>query len=231
MKSITTLFVFVSSFLVYSNVETSETREVGSFDEIKISGNFEVELYNGKEGKLELTGSADQLEKIITEVENNRLKIRFKKGRYLKKWWKLSKVYVKIPVEEINSCGFSGSGVLKSRDVLHSDQLNLNVSGSAKAYYQIQTNKLNSSVSGSGMIQFTGKAKQSALNVSGSASINAKELNTEKTQAKVSGSGRITILSSEELDASISGSGRIRYSGNPKRISSKVSGSGQISTF
>ena len=87
MKSITTLFVFVSSFLVYSNVETSETREVGSFDEIKISGNFEVELYNGKEGKLELTGSADQLEKIITEVENNRLKIRFKKGRYLKKWW------------------------------------------------------------------------------------------------------------------------------------------------
>lgn len=230
MKSITTLFVLVSSFLVYYNVETSETREVGSFDGIEISGNFEVELYNGKEGKLELTGSADQLENIITEVENNRLKIRIKKGRYLK-WWKLSKVYVKIPVEEISSCGFSGSGVLKSLDVLRSDHLNLNVSGSAKAYYQIQTNKLNSSISGSGMIQFTGKAKQSALNVSGSASINAKELNTEKTQAKVSGSGRITILSSEELDASISGSGRIRYSGNPQRISSKVSGSGQISTF
>lgn len=230
MKSITTLFVLVSSFLVYYNAETSETREVGSFDGIEISGNFEVELYNGKEGKLELTGSADQLENIITEVENNRLKIRIKKGRYLK-WWKLSKVYVKIPVEEISSCGFSGSGVLKSLDVLRSDHLNLNVSGSAKAYYQIQTNKLNSSISGSGMIQFTGKAKQSALNVSGSASINAKELNTEKTQAKVSGSGRITILSSEELDASISGSGRIRYSGNPQRISSKVAGSGQISTF
>lgn len=84
MKSITTLFVLVSSFLVYYNVETSETREVGSFDGIEISGNFEVELYNGKEGKLELTGSDDQLENIITEVENNRLKIRIKKGRYLK---------------------------------------------------------------------------------------------------------------------------------------------------
>ena len=41
MKSITTLFVLVSSFLVYYNVETSETREVGSFDGIEISGNFE----------------------------------------------------------------------------------------------------------------------------------------------------------------------------------------------
>ena len=85
--------------------------------------------------------------------------------------------------------------------MLRSDQLNLNVSGSAKAYYQIQTTKLNSNISGSGMIQFTGKAKQSALKVSGSASINAKELNTEKTKAQVSGSGRITVLSSEELNA------------------------------
>ena len=177
-----------------------------------------------------MIGAADQLENIITEEENNRLKIRIKKGRYFK-WWKLSKVYIKIPVEQINYCGFSGSGVLKSRDVLRSNQLNLNVSGSAKAYYQIQTNKLNSNISGSGMIQFIGKAKQSTLKVSGSASINAKELNTEKTKAQVSGSGRITVLSSEELNASISGSGRIRYPGNPQRISSKVYGSGQISTL
>lgn len=230
MKSITTLTLAITSFLIYLNVDSSETREVGSFDGIEISGNFEVELYKGQEGQIELTGAADQLENIITEVENNQLKIRVKKGRYLK-WWKLSKVYIKIPVEEINSCGFSGSGMIKSRDLLSAEFLNLNLSGSAKAYYQIQTDKLNSSISGSGMIQLTGSAKQSSLNVSGSGSIDAKALNTIQTSAQISGSGRITVLSSEELDASISGSGRIRYSGNPQRISSKVSGSGEISTF
>ena len=81
------------------------------------------------------------------------------------------------------------------------------------------------------MIQLRGNAKQSSLNVSGSGSINAKALNTVQTSAQISGSGRITVLSLEELDASISGSGRIRYSGNPQLISSKVSGSGEISTF
>ena len=230
MKSITTLTLALTSFLLYLNTETIETREVGSFDGIEISGSFEVELYQGLEGQIELTGAADQLQNIITVVENKQLKIRVKKGRYLK-WWKPSKVFIKIPIEEINSCGFSGSGLLKSRDVLRADFLDLNLSGSAKAYYQIQTDKLNSSISGSGMIQLRGNAKQSSLNVSGSGSINAKALNTVQTSAQISDSGRITVLSLEELDASISGSGRIRYSGNPQLISSKVSGSGEISTF
>ena len=51
------------------------------------------------------------------------------------------------------------------------------------------------------------------------------------TAVRVAGSGDADVNVTNKLDASVSGSGDVRYTGNPKSISSSKSGSGDIDRF
>ena len=50
-------------------------RSVGEYDGIGVSGWFDVELVDGKEGRLTLKGEENLLEHIVTEVKNRKLSI------------------------------------------------------------------------------------------------------------------------------------------------------------
>ncbi|MBL7865665.1 MAG: DUF2807 domain-containing protein [Cyclobacteriaceae bacterium] len=83
-------------------------------------------------------------------------------------------------------------------------------------------------VSGSGKISASGTAKEVKAGISGSGRVYAASLATDKCNVRISGSGDVEINVKEDLDATISGSGSITYSGDPKRINSHSSGSGQV---
>ena len=65
--------------------EITENRIIGEFDEIHITGNFDVKLISGKEGKITLEGPEDLINEIRTEVQSGgRLVIRPKLSRMYK---------------------------------------------------------------------------------------------------------------------------------------------------
>ena len=47
----------------------TETRNVGSYDGVALSGWFDVELVSGSEGQITVKGEENLLEHVITEVE------------------------------------------------------------------------------------------------------------------------------------------------------------------
>ncbi|MDG1774786.1 MAG: DUF2807 domain-containing protein, partial [Flavobacteriaceae bacterium] len=47
----------------------------------------------------------------------------------------------------------------------------------------------------------------------------------------VSGSADVTLTVKGTLNAKVSGSGDIQYKGNPKKVASKVSGSGDVTGY
>ncbi len=59
-------------------------RSVGDYDEIAVSGWFDVDLVSGNEGELTLEGESNLLEYIVTEVKSGKLVIKVKKGYNLK---------------------------------------------------------------------------------------------------------------------------------------------------
>ncbi len=83
-------------------------------------------------------------------------------------------------------------------------------------------------ISGSGKIVASGSAREVRAGISGSGKVLAGDLSTEKCVVRISGSGDVEINVKEELDATISGSGNITYSGDPKRVNSHASGSGNV---
>lgn len=206
----------------------SEKRNVGNFDEIAISGSFDVFLVQGNEGEMNIKIEDNLLPFLITEVENGKLLIKWKSGTNIN----TSKgIEITVYFEDFNGLALSGSGDVVGKDVIKSETFDVAVSGSGDMELEFEVVKLNAAVSGSGDMDLKGDAKNFEAAVSGSGDIDGVNLKTEKSTLRVSGSGGITISVLHELNAKVSGSGTIRYKGSPEMEDVKVSGSGDVRTY
>jgi len=203
-------------------------RSVGNYDEVAMAGWFDVELVSGTEGEITLKGESNLLEYIITEVKNGKLVIKTEKGVNLKPSdWK-SGIYVTVPVESVHGVSLSGSGDLVGKTTLKADHFSTAMSGSGDVTLTIEADEVDAALSGSGDINLSGRATDFTVSVSGSGDIRAYELEADFVTATVSGSADIKVTANESIDARVSGSGDIQYRGNPNKIKSKASGSGDI---
>ncbi|SNQ41974.1 head GIN domain-containing protein [Cellulophaga lytica] len=206
----------------------TDSRNVGDYEVISVSGFFDVELVDGKEGKITLHGDENIISHIKTEVKNGKLVIKAEKGMNLSPS-RNSKLLVTVPVEHINEASLSGSGDIIGKTTLVSNTFETSISGSGDINLKVKTKELKASMSGSGDINLSGSATDFTVRVSGSGDISAYDLEADYVKALVSGSADIKVTAKETIDARVSGSGDIKYRGNPKKIESKTSGSGGVS--
>lgn len=204
-------------------------RNTGDYDGVSVSGWFDVDLVDGSEGIVTLEGEENLLEYIITEVKNGKLVIKTEKGVNLKTSnWK-SGIRITVPVESLSSVSMSGSGDIVGKTKIKSGDFSTAMSGSGDITLDIETNSLTASMSGSGDITLSGTTTDFEATISGSGDINAFDLEADYVNATVSGSADIQVTANKSIKARVSGSGDISYRGNPEKIDTKTSGSGDIS--
>lgn len=212
------------------NVVTIE-RSVGDYDAIAVSGWFDVDLVSGTEGELTLRGEENLLAYIKTEIKDGKLTIKVKNGVNLKpsSWGRNGGIYITVPVENINEVTLSGSGDVVGRKTIETDNFKTNISGSGDISLSVEAKTVKATMSGSGDINLDGRTSDLDVQVSGSGDIKAYELEADYVTAQVSGSADIKVTANKMLKARVSGSGDISYRGNPEKIDTKTSGSGDIS--
>jgi Putative auto-transporter adhesin, head GIN domain len=224
------------------------TRDAKDFKNINLMASANVFVTQGTAFKVEVETQKNIDEILETVVEEGVLKIKFKKGTWNINVEKLN-IYVEMPTVEtllISGSGdlvvetaltgdkmtlqISGSGNIKSDKTLTAKSLDVIVSGSGDIDVEaIATGELHTRISGSGGLTLAGTSDKAAYTVSGSGDINAKKLISKAVEAHISGSGNISCHANESLDAHASGSGDITYSGNATAVTTKASGSGDIS--
>ena len=210
------------------NVVTIE-RSVGDYDGIGVSGWFDVELVDGSEGELTIKGEDNLLEHIVTEVKNGKLSIKVEKGYNLKPSSWDGGIVITVPVEDINSIALSGSGDIVGKTTLKANNFKTAMSGSGDITLDVDVSSISASMSGSGDITLSGNAGDFDATISGSGDIKAYDLDADNVDATVSGSADIKVTAKKVLKARVSGSGDISYRGNPEKVDTKTSGSGDIS--
>ncbi len=204
-------------------------RNTGDYDGVAVSGWFDVDLVSGNEGEITLKGEENLLEYIITEVKDGKLVIKTEKGVNLKSSnWK-SGIHITIPVESISHVAMSGSGDIVGKTKIKADKFSTAMSGSGDITLDIDSNLISASMSGSGDISLSGKTTDFEATISGSGDIEAYDLEADNVDATVSGSADIQVTANKSLKARVSGSGDISYKGNPEKVNTKTSGSGDIS--
>lgn len=235
LKSAAILFIFTLSVggvyaqKIKGNGKTiNKTRNVGSFDGVGVSGSFDVILVAGDEGKLDITVEENLEQYLITEVKGGDLKIKWKSGTNIRT---SSKTVITVHFKNINSLAMSGSGDIVGKDKIKGNSLDVAVAGSGDITVEMNVERLETAISGSGDIKLSGSATDFEAAVSGSGDVDASDLQTEKAELKISGSGSIGVSVEKEIVARVSGSGNIKYKGKPRIEDIKVSGSGKVTTY
>ncbi len=203
----------------------TETRKISDFNKVTVTGSFHVHIFHGKTGDIKIETDENIMPLIETYTKGDELVIRFKKKTNIRKTTKLN---VSLPVSKLSKIKITGSGYVKSNETFEQNKIYLTVTGSGDIALKFKLNELYALVTGSGRISLKGKTNEANYRVTGSGDIDAKQINSSSVEAKVTGSGDISAHANREIIAKVTGSGDIYYYGNPKRIKTKVLGSGSI---
>lgn len=231
LLTIATLLFFVATSTISMAFSSSdvkkENRKVADFDQISMSIPADLYLTQGSKNDVVIEADEDILAKIETEVDGDKLIIRFERW-YNYRGTKSIKVYVTM--KDIRKLVLAGSGDIISKSPIKAEKLGLVISGSGSILLDdLKVTNLYSVISGSGDIRVEGKNVGGELEatVTGSGDIYTDGLEFKKADLTITGSGSIKAAVIDELDANITGSGRISYIGDPL-IDANITGSGKI---
>ncbi len=206
------------------NVVT-ETRTTDEYDGIKCAGSMDFVLLSGDEGKIILEGDSNLLQYITTEVKDDNLIIKVKKGINMS--YKNNAIKITIPFEDIDVVSLAGSGDLFSNDTIITDKLSVSLAGSGDVKLDIKTDFVKGAIAGSGDLTLEGNTNKLEAKVAGSGDFHGFGLEANETDVSVAGSGDAEVVCNKVLKARVAGSGDIVYKGNPEK-DTKVAGSGSI---
>lgn len=223
------LFAFVLSGSVVFAQKT-ENRDVRDFESISLSIHAKVYVTQDNYTSVKIKGDADDLEEIITIVEDGTLKIKRKKN---KRWgWNNSfkSIEVYVTSATIKNLKISGSGNIAAKSSIKTDNAIYAISGSGNIFIDdLSAETIECHISGSGDVNLKGDGlRQLEIHISGSGDVDAGYLKSENVSVHVSGSGDCKVYATKKLNARVAGSGDIYYRGKPDSVDSKSAGSGHI---
>lgn len=210
------------------NYVTKEMR-MSDFSKLSITGSPNVTFVQ-KSGKprVEVYTSDNLIDLLEIVVENNTLKIGWKKGYNIS----YDKLNITVTAKELNSITIAGSGDLLLKNGLNTESLNLSIAGSGDIEgSNLQCSYLKSSVAGSGTVKLGEvKCKTLSLSIAGSGDMVMNGISTTDVKAHVSGSGTLRLSgTAEKAKFSVAGSGDIFADElKSKRVEGSISGSGDI---
>lgn len=186
-----------------SGVDTTEVRTVADFKSIEVNGSTDVDVRVGEATTVAVSGDANLVKQLETEVVGDRLVIGLKPGKYRSA--KSLKVTITTPA-------LAGVAVNGSADV--------QISG-------LTGGPLETRISGSGDISARGEIDALTASIAGSGDLKLSKLCAREASVQISGSGDAAIHAVESLSIAIQGSGDVHYSGDPK-VTASVAGSGNV---
>jgi hypothetical protein len=223
----------------------TKTYPVDRFDRISFRAIGKIQIIQGEEEGLSVTGSPELFDHLKIDISSGQLIIQQhtwydflflpKSGDYVIKVKTLHEAEIQgsadLSSDQISSeqlrLGMSGSGKIIV-NTLKADQLNLDISGSGKMEIEnLTARELGIRVSGSGKFGLKGETENLSINSSGSTDVTALDLISQQAEIRLSGSGSIQLQALKTLNIHVSGSGNIQYLGEPQ-VSQSVSGSASI---
>ncbi len=236
MKKATTLIIAILCITVINaqkkikgngNVVTIE-RTTNDYNGISVSGFYDIELIDGTEGKITLMGEDNILDYIETEVRGGTLAIKSKDNKNPIPS-RGEGVIITIPVDEIDAIRLSGSGNFVGNKTLKTNDIDIRVSGAKNIELAIEAADILVETSGSSNIDLTGSSENLRVRSSGSSNVKAYGLEVDDATLELSGSSDVELTVNKSLTSRVSGSGNIHYRGNPEKVRSQISGSGNVS--
>ena len=206
-------------------VVTEQRSANESFNSIEVSTGIDLFLTQSDNVSISVQADENIQELIITEIENNTLKIYLDKNTH---HVASKKVIVNfIAIERIRAS--SGSDVL-STNTLKIPSLDLSTSSGSEIELSVETNRINSSSSSGSILTLEGRTREFVGNSSSGSQLNASKLSSEFCEVKAYSGSDLSVKCLEEFNANASSGAYIKNHENSIITSVKSSSGGHINT-
>jgi len=202
---------------------------VRGFEQIEVAGSYDVDVRIGPAPSVHASGPQKELERLVVEVQGDRLLIHPRKERSMFRmgWNSHDTVKIAVTVPALRGAAIAGSGGI-AVDRVTGDRFKGEIAGSGNLNLPaIDARSVELSIAGSGDISAAGKARNVEYNIAGSGEIDAGRLVTENAKVSIAGSGNVTAHATGAADISSIGSGNVAMSGGARCNVSKH-GSGDV---
>ena len=189
---------------------TTVNKTVDNFSSIDLSGVGDVYLSQGPR-HLSIVAEDNIIRELKTDVIGNRLIISHTAACVSPQ--RPIKIYTSTP--DIESLYVSGSGRIIGLSPINSDVLSIGINGSGNINLDIICRDLSTTISGSGSAVLKGRAMNSGVNISGSGAVHSYDLETNRTEVTIDGSGIAEVNAFDELNALVLGRGNVFHKGDP----------------
>jgi hypothetical protein len=197
--------------------QKTQTRTLSAFTEISLKIGADIHLRQGEVQNVEVKGQEGTLNKLITEVSNRKLIVKYPSDTWFNKW-NPGKVDIYITMPQIDELLILGSGSITADEKVDSRILNLIISGSGDIkFLELNSSKVSVAISGSGNVQLSGNVPAAEFKavVSGSGNVKAIDFPANDVNVKIGGSGNCMVHAVKNLVARLAGSGNVIYRGQP----------------
>ncbi|TSA26313.1 MAG: DUF2807 domain-containing protein [Bacteroidetes bacterium] len=190
-----------------------ETRTVGPFTGIKVSGAFEVFIKQTGTPGVVVEADEEILPYITTEVEGDILRIASKKAPP-KLWNDVHTLHVYITVADLNSLDISGAVEVTTQTEIKGEKMGIEISGAVEADLNLNLQKLSMELRGASEIKIKGQAQEVSIETSGASELDAFDFDVKDFSIIASGAAEANVFASGTLKISASGACDVRYKGN-----------------
>ncbi|WP_299584385.1 head GIN domain-containing protein [uncultured Sunxiuqinia sp.] len=223
------LFLMSSCFFLGPSIKgngivTTEYREIGEFDKIKVSTGLKVMLVQSEKNLVKVVADENLHEVIRTELKRGELTVfadaRIKKSREL---------LVTVEFTNLEELRSTAGAQVGSDGMLRIKRLVTKASAGSQQKLQLHTQTLEAKASAGSQIRLSGESREASLTASSGAQLNAEKLDVRQCKADVSSGAHIYVEVSEDFEGEASSGGQIYYSGSPSTVDTSTSSGGNIS--
>ena len=195
--------------------QQKQTRSPGAaFEQVQSGGGIDVYLTQGPTAAVTVESQPELLPRVVTEVKNGTLIIRWEKDFQP---WKIAnkpfqaRVYITAP--RLTGLSLSGGADAHGQTPLVDDDFRIEASGGADVTLQLQVKNLWADASGGSDLTLTGRAETQEVNSSGGSDYRGFGLQSTTARIEASGGSDAEVWVEGDLTANASGGSDLRYKG------------------
>ena len=213
-------FALMLGVTISAFAQDSETRDVGSFEALKVSHGIKVILVEGEEGVIKVKTRSFDPDDVSTNVVSGMLKIKFRSSSLFdldEDDYKPRRVTVEVPYHGLAYME-AGTGALITGDVvIKEEELIMESSMGAEIDLAVAVEVLELESSMGSIVQLEGSAETAEIQANMGAVIDCEDLTTDYLRAKASMGADLKATARREADASAGMGGVVRIYGQPDK--------------
>lgn len=189
---------------------TETTRNLESFDQVKVTENITVILVKASSNSAEIDVQSGDVKDLQTNVDNGILRIFWKKGTGYNRTAK-----VKLNYTSLKGIHTAAAASVKSDETIKGKDLKITANSGSKINLNIESTNLEADVRSGSSLVLKGKTNTQKIVASSGSSYKGKDLITETTNASASSGASIVVHVKNTIIAEAESGASIKYTGNP----------------